>query len=77
MQDGGAVSGEEAGNDFDLMIESSVCEDFETGTDGAALWVVSAVDESRDAGLDYGAGAHAAGFKGDVERCASYAIVAK
>jgi hypothetical protein len=77
LQDGGAVSGEEAGNDFDLMIESSVCEDFETGTDGAALWIIGAIDEARDAGLDHGPGAHAARFQGDVESRASHAVIAE
>ena len=77
MQDGGAVSSEKAGNDFDLMIESSVCEDFETGTDGAALWIIGAIDEARDASLDHGPGTHTARFQGDVESRASHAVIAE
>ena len=75
MQDGGAVSSEKAGNDFDLMIKSCVCEDFETGTNGATLWIVGAVDEARDASLDNGPGTHAARFQGDVESRASHAVI--
>lgn len=77
LQDGGAVSSEKAGNDFDLMIESCVCEDFETGTDGATLWVVGAIDEARDASLDHGPGTHTARFQGDVESRASHAVIAE
>jgi len=59
------------------VIESGVCEDFETRANGAALGVVSAVDQARDAGLDDGAGAHAAGLDRDIERCGRHAIVAE
>ena len=76
LDDGGAVSGENAGTDFNLMIKARVREDFEAGPDGAALGVVGAVDEPRDTGLDDGARAHAAGFDGDIERGTSEAIVA-
>ncbi len=77
LQDGGAVSSEKARNDFYLMIESGVCEDFETGTDGAALWIIGAVDEAWNAGLDYGPCAHAARFQGDIESCARHSVIAE
>src|SRR5260370_26682300 len=59
------------------MVEARMRQDFETGADSAALGVVSAVDQARDAGLDDGAGAHAAGFDGDVERGSGEAVVAE
>jgi len=75
LEDGGTVDGEDAGGDFDLMVEARVREDFKTGADGAAFRVVGAIDEARDAGLDDGAGAHAAGFDGDVKRDAHETVV--
>ena len=77
LQDGGAVSGEYAGNDFDPMIESGVCEDFETGTDGATFRIVGTIDEARDAGLDHGPCAHTARLQGDVKSRASHAVIAE
>src|SRR5260370_31410979 len=59
------------------MVEARMRQDFETGADSAALGVVSAVDQARDAGLDDGAGAHAAGFDGDVESGSGEAVVAE
>ncbi len=77
LEDGGAVGGEDAGGDLYLMVETRVGEDFETGADGAAFGVVGAVNEARDASLDDGAGAHAAGLDGDVERSICKAVVAE
>ncbi len=77
LDDGGAVGGEDAGRDFHLMVEARVGEDFEAGADGAAFGIVGAVDEARDACLDNGAGAHTAGFDGDVERGISETVVAE
>jgi len=59
------------------MVEARVREDFEAGADCAAFWVVGAVDEAGDTGLDDGAGAHAAGLDGDVERGVGEAVVAE
>jgi hypothetical protein len=59
------------------MVKAGVGEDFETGAHGAAFRVVGAVDEAGDAGLDDGAGAHAAGLDGDVERGIGKAIVSE
>ena len=77
LDDGGAVSGEDARCNFHLMIEARVGEDFEAGAHSAALGIVGAVNEARDACLDDGARAHAAGFDGDIERGTSEAVVAK
>jgi hypothetical protein len=77
LQDRGAVSSEKAWNDFDLVIESGVGEDFETGTDGTTFWIVGTINEARDAGLDHGPGAHAARFQGDVESRACHAVIAE
>lgn len=57
------------------MVQARVGEDFETGADGAAFGVVGAVDEARDAGLDDGACAHAAGLDSDVERGTGEAVI--
>jgi len=59
------------------MVETRVGEDLEAAVDGAAFGVVSAVDEAWDAGLDNGAGAHAARLDGDVERGVGEAVVAE
>jgi len=77
LENGGAVGGEDAGGDFYLMVEKRVGEDFETGAKSAALGIVSAIDHAQNAGLDDGAGAHAAGLDGDVKSGAGEAIVAE
>ncbi len=77
LEDGGAVVGEDAGGDFDVMVEARVGEDFEAGADGAAFGIVGAVDEAGDTGLDDSARAHAAELDGDVERGIRKAVVAK
>ncbi len=77
LEEGGGFVGEDAGEDFDAVIEARVGEDFETGANGAAFGVVGTVDEARYAGLNHGAGAHGAGFEGDIERGSSQAVVGK
>jgi len=77
LDDGGAVSGQNAGSDFYPVVEAGVGEDFEAGTDGTAFGIVGAEDKARDAGLDEGARAHAAGLNGDVQRSIRKAVVAK
>ena len=59
------------------MVEPRIGEDFEAGAHGAAFGILSAVDESGDAGLDYGARTHAAGFDGHVEGGVSKPVVAE
>ena len=65
-----ALFGEEAGGDFDLVVELGVVEDAEDRTAGAGLGVGRGVDQACDAGVEDGAGAHGAGFEGDVEGAA-------
>jgi hypothetical protein len=77
LEDGGGVGRKDARRDFRLMVEARVGKDLETGADGATFGVVGTVDETWDTGLDDGAGAHAAGLDGDVERGISEAIVAE
>ena len=74
---GGAISGQDASGDINLVVEARVGEDFEAGADGAAFGVVSPVDEARNAGLDDGAGAHAAGLDSDVQRGIGKAVIAE
>ncbi len=77
LDDGGAVRGEDAWGDFNLMVEARVGKDLEAGAHGAAFGIVGTVDEARDAGLDDGARAHAAGFDGDIERRVCKAVVSE
>ena len=75
MKEGGRLFGEDAGNDFDAVIQARVREHFETRMDSATAGIVGAVNESCDAGLDHGAGAHRTGFERDVHRSAGKAVV--
>src|SRR5258706_2388923 len=59
------------------MVEARVGENLEAGADGAAFGVVGTVDETGDAGLNDGAGAHAAGLDRDVERGVGETVVAE
>src|SRR6266851_351698 len=77
LEDGGGFGREDAAGDFHLVVEAGVGEDFETGTNCAALGVVGAIDEAWNAGLDYCASAHAARLDGDVERGIGKTIVAE
>jgi hypothetical protein len=77
LDHGGALGRQNAGGDFYLVVEAPVREDFEAGADGAAFGVVGAVDKTRDSGLDDGAGTHAAGLDGYVERGVGKAVVAE
>jgi hypothetical protein len=77
LEDGGTVGSEDARGKFYVMVEARVGEDFEAGADGTTLGIFGTVNEARDAGLDDGAGAHAAGLDGDVERGIGEAIVAE
>jgi len=52
LDDGGTFGGEDARNDFYLMVEARVGEDFEAGADGPAFGIVGAVDKTRDTGLE-------------------------
>ena len=73
-EDSGFVR-EDAGDDFDAMVETRMGEDFETRADRAALGVVGTVHEALDAGLDHRASTHGAGFECDVERGVGKAVV--
>ncbi len=77
LDDGGAVGSKDIRGDFYLMVEARLGKDCKTGADGATFGVVGAVDETRHAGLDDGARAHAARLNGDVERRIGKAVVAK
>jgi len=65
-----ALFGEQAGGDFDAVVKLRVVDDGEYGAAGAGLGVGRGVDEACDAGVEDGAGAHGAGFEGDVEGAA-------
>jgi hypothetical protein len=48
------------------MVQAGVVGEFEDGAESAGLGVGGAVDDEGDAAEDDGAGAHGAGFEGDV-----------
>ena len=77
LEEGSGLGGEHGWGDLDLVVELGTGEQFEASTESAAFWVVSCVDQARDAGLDYGAGAHGAGFQGYVESGFCEAVVAE
>jgi hypothetical protein len=77
LEDGGAVCCEDTGSDFDLMVEAWIGKNFEARADGSAFGVVRTVYQTRDAGLNDRAGAHAAGLDGDVERCSCEAVISE
>src|SRR6266404_4828625 len=77
LQEDSAVGRQNARGDVHLMIEPRVGEDFEAGTNRAALRVVAAVHEPRNARLNHGPGAHAARLDGNVERGAGKAVIAQ
>src|SRR5580698_9615915 len=67
-----AFFGEEAGGDFDAVVELRVVHDGEDAAAGSGFGVVGGVDEAGDAGVENGARAHGAGFKRDVEGAAPF-----
>jgi len=75
LEERGGFFREDAGGDFDTMIQARMREDFETRADGATARIVGTVDEFRNAGLDHGAGTHRAGLERDVHRGARKTIV--
>lgn len=77
MQEGGRVFGQEAGSDFDLVIQLGAGEQLEAGTEGTALGIVGGVDEAGDTRLDDCTSTHSAGLEGDVEDGAGEAVVAE
>jgi hypothetical protein len=77
LEDGGAVCCEDTGSDFDLMVEAWIGKNFEARADGSAFGVVRTVYQTRDAGLNDRAGAHAAGLDGDVKGGLGETIVAE
>lgn len=77
LEQGSAVGSENARGDFDLMIQARVGKHFEAGTHGAAFRVIATINEARNAGLDDGAGTHAARLDGDVQGGGGQAIVAE
>lgn len=65
-----ALVREDAGDDFDFVVEPRVVHYAEDGAARAGFWIGRSVDEASDARVEDGAGAHGAGFERDVERAA-------
>jgi len=70
-----AFGGEDALDDFDAVVEEIAVGDAEFAADSAEAEVAAAEDEAADAGVDQRAGAHDAGFEGDVEGGIGQAVV--
>lgn len=77
LEKGNGVGGEDAGSDFDAVIEDGMGEDLKVGADRAGLGIVRAVNEAGNAGLNHCAGTHAARLKGDVENGVRKPVVAE
>jgi hypothetical protein len=75
LQQGSCVLGEEAGGNFDTMVEFGGGEDCKAGTESAAFGIVGSVDKSGDSSLNNGAGAHGAGLERHVEGTIDEAVV--
>ena len=70
-EQGAALVGEEAGGEFDLVVELGVVHYGEDRAAGAGFGVGGPVDEAGYAGVEDGSGAHGTGFQGDVEGAAA------
>jgi hypothetical protein len=75
-EEAGAFVGEDAGGDGHLVVEAGMVEDLEDGTGCAGLGIGGSANEAAEAGVDHGAGAHGAGFEGDIEAAVEEAVVA-
>jgi hypothetical protein len=76
LEELGAIGGEGAFEDFEAMVEELVIGELEFAAYAAEAQVARAENESADAGMDQGAGAHDAGFERGIERGAFQTIVA-
>lgn len=77
LQQGHGFVGADTFGDVNTMIGAVVAEDFEAGMDRAALGLVRSINQAGDAGLQHCAGAHGAGFDGDVKSSAEQAVIAE
>src|SRR3989454_6516090 len=59
---------QDPGGYFDTVVERRMVKHSEARAHSATLGVIAAVDQPSNARLYHGAGAHAAGFQGHVER---------
>ena len=75
LQESGRLFGEDAGSDFDAVIQARVREYLETGADSATARIVSAVNEFCNTGLDHGTGTHRAWFERDIHRGAGKTVI--
>src|ERR1700733_12383714 len=70
-----ALFGEEAGCDFDFVVELRVIHDGEDRATGSGFGVGRGVDEAGDAGVEDRSSAHGAGFERGVESTVFETIV--
>jgi len=77
LQQGSALSGENARSNFDLVIQRAAREHFETRTNRPAFGIIRAINDPRNARLNDSARTHAARFQRDVECRASHAVISQ
>ncbi len=75
LEEGGGLGGEGAFDDFDAVVEEIGIGELEFGADAAEAEVAVGEYQGLYAGVDDGAGAHDAGFEGDVEGGVVEAVV--
>jgi hypothetical protein len=77
LQDRGAFLGHDARCNVDLMIEARMVEYRKARPYSPALGIVASIHQARNAGLDHGSRAHAAGLRRNVQRSPRQSIVAE
>ncbi len=75
LEEGGGFGGEGAFDDFDAVVEEIGIGELELGADAAETEIAVGENQGLYAGVDDGAGAHDAGFEGDVEGGVVEAVV--
>ena len=74
-EEGAALFGQEAGGDFDFVVELGMVHDGEHRAAGSGFGVGCGIDEAGDASVEDGSGAHGAGLERGVEGAVFEAIV--
>ena len=75
LEEGGGFGGERAFDDFDAVVQEIGIGELEFGADAAEPEIAVGEDQGFYAGVDDRAGAHDAGFEGDVDGGVVEAVV--
>jgi hypothetical protein len=65
----------DAGNDFDLVIQSWICGDVVKRARGSGLWIRAGVHKTMDPRMDHCPSAHKAGFQRAVESASGKPVI--